>query len=164
MSVQSLLDGLLGTKCYEALQQQTEKKRDEDIPNHQTIKDFSSDALLPVQVRGRSEDTLNAFDRNPDLMAELVGDVISSAEFQETDGAAAPLAARLANILPGLFRKKKNTSGFNAAPSGINWIEATDHFVCRTSHNISFSRFSSFEHDDRIEQTLSALSHQTKGK
>ena len=97
MSVQSLLDGLLGTKCYEALQQQTEKKRDEgyctDIPNHQTIKDFSSDALLPVQVRGRSDDTLNAFDRNPDLMAELVGDVISSAELQEMDGAAAPLAA-----------------------------------------------------------------------
>jgi hypothetical protein len=95
-------------------------------------------------------------------MSELVSEVISSENFQESDGNAAPLAARLANMLPGLARKKKNVNGFNAAPSGINWIEATDHFVCRSSHNIELSRFSDFEHDDGIEQTLSAMSHQTR--
>jgi hypothetical protein len=168
MSVQSFLDGLLGTGCSASLQDRDDKNEPKHsvenmrIPNHSSVpKDSSDDALLRVQVRGRDEDTLNAFDRNPDMMAELVSEVISSPEFQERDGAAAPLAARLANILPGLARKKRKTSGFNAAPSGINWIEATDHFVCRSAHNIPFSRFSDFEHDDRIEQTLCALSHQT---
>lgn len=170
MSVQSFLDGLLGTKCYESLLRgETGSIRDrasiEDmiIPDHSSVvSDSEVDKLLSVQIRGRDEDTLNAFDRNPDLMATLVSDVIRQQEFQEKDGAAAPLAARLANILPGLARKKKNTSGFNAAPSGINWIEAADHFVCREAHNVEYSRFSEFEHDDSIEEILSAFSHQTK--
>ena len=171
MSVQSFLDGLFATKCYKSLVERMKNNNhphlrhtvaDMRIPNHYSVpKPFSKEALIRVQVRGRDQDTLNAFDRNPDLMADLVSEVISSPEFQERDGAAAPLAARLANILPGLARKKKNTHGFNAAPSGINWIEATDHFVCRRAHNVPFSRFSDFEHDDRIEQTLEGLSHQT---
>jgi hypothetical protein len=65
-------------------------------------------------------------------------------------------------MLPGLARKKRNTTGFNASPSGINWIEASDHFVCRSAHQIPFSRFSDFEHDTQVEETLRALSHQTK--
>jgi hypothetical protein len=166
MSIQSFLDGLLGTDCYKSLQTKSRADLKDPtgyarIPDHNDSVPFDN-TLVRVQVRGRSDDTLNAFDRNPDLMSELVSEVISSENFQEIDGNAAPLAARLANMLPGLARKKKNVNGFNAAPSGINWIEATDHFVCRSSHNIELSRFSDFEHDDGIEQTLSAMSHQTR--
>lgn len=141
MSAQSFLDGLLGTQCYSSLGELIRRnfaggdvewdfyQKSLRVPNHGSFSepsyevdyDDDSEALLKVEIRGPDVDTLNAFDRAPELMAELVSAVISSAEFQERDGAAAPSAARLANILPGLARKKKNTSGFNAAPSGINW-------------------------------------------
>jgi hypothetical protein len=58
---------------------------------------------------GRNENTLDVFDHNPGLMAEIVSEVISSEEFQERDGAEPPLMAQLANILPGSDHKKKNT-------------------------------------------------------
>jgi hypothetical protein len=144
MSAQSFLDGLLGTKCYSSMGEMIRRSipgKDVEwdyyqeslrVPDHGSFTEpnynlggdntgDNNQALVKVQVRGPDEDTLNAFDRAPVLLAELVSEVISSAEFQERDGAAAPSAARLANILPGLARKKKNTSGFNAAPSGINW-------------------------------------------
>jgi Histidine phosphatase superfamily (branch 2) len=185
MSAQSLLDGLFGTKCYTSLAERIRRThgaralhdeyfmKELRIPNHNSVINYlqdedadptgnsSNEVLVPVQVRGPEEDTLNAFDRSPELMAELVSCVICSQEFQEGDGAAAPLAARLANILPGLARKKKNTTGFNAAPSGINWIEASDHFVCRKAHSVPYARFSDFEHDEQYESTLTAMSHQT---
>ncbi len=41
------------------------------------------------------------------VLAQLVSEVIQSDEFLRRAGAAAPVAARLANILPGLVRKKK---------------------------------------------------------
>ncbi|KAL3903673.1 MAG: hypothetical protein SGILL_010357, partial [Bacillariaceae sp.] len=168
----SFLDGLLGANCYSSLDgaiQLDERDyfdKEIRIPNHESVKIFQekidpSDVLVDVNIRGPREDTLNAFDRSPEMMAQLVSVVISSSEFQVRDGDAAPLAARLANILPGLARKKKNTSGFNAAPSGINWIEACDHFVCRKAHNLELSRFSDFEHDDRIESMLAAMAHPT---
>jgi hypothetical protein len=142
MSAQSFLDGLLGTQCYASIGELIRRNSAGNdiewdvyqeslrVPNHGSFTqpsyhevgdDGDNQALVKVQVRGPDEDTLNAFDRAPDLMAELVSEVISSAEFQERDGAAAPSAARLANILPGLARKRNNTTGFNAAPSGINW-------------------------------------------
>ena len=186
MSVQSFLDGLLGTKCYESLLEEhmfnhrpSNHNLDQiQIPNHNTIIDDDDDReennnsninkkeeaqqpLVNVEIRGRDDDTLNAFDRNPDLMANLVGDVISSSEFQERDSQASQLAARLANILPGLARTN-TAKGFNAAPSGINWIEATDHFVCRQAHGMEYSKFSDYEHDSKVEMTLDALSHQTR--
>lgn len=184
MSAQSLMDGLLGTNCYDMLQERLRRNREIDslhedyflgefrIPNHSSVASPRHDnvddnngppneALVKVQVRGPKSDTLNAFDRSPELMAELVLNVISSPDFQEGDGAAAPLAARLANILPGLARKKADNSGFNAAPSGISWIEATDHFVCRSAHEVPFSRFSDFEHDERLEFVLTAMAHKT---
>ena len=172
MSAQSFLDGLLGADCYSSLDGASELddvdyfSDDIRIPNHETAKRVQeesdpNDVLVNVNIRGPHNDTLNAFDRSPEMMAELVSVVISSSDFQVRDGAAAPLAARLANVLPGLARKKKNTSGFNAAPSGINWIEACDHFVCRRAHNLELSRFSDFEHDDRIECMLAAMAHQT---
>ena len=40
-------------------------------------------------------------------------------------------------------------------------IEASDHFICRTAHNLEFSRFSDFEHDHRVETILEAMAHQT---
>jgi hypothetical protein len=171
LSVQSFLDGLLGTKAYSSLREQSLQSstispkdgQKSDIPQHSDApQPHDDEALSRVQVRGRDEDTLNAFDRNPDMMAELVAEVMTSQEFQDRDGTAAPLAARLANILPGLARKKRNTSGFNASPSGINWIEAADHFVCRSAHDMTLSRFSDFEHDPVVDETLQALSHQTR--
>ena len=150
LSVQSFLDGLLGTNCYDddddtsmqqQQQQQQQRKFDpsiikEDIvPNHAWAleankgnKDESTTVLVPIRIRDLSNDPLNAFDRNPDLIAELVSEVMLSPEFLQRDGGAAPLAARLANILPGLVRKFR--SDFSAkSPSGINWVEAADHFV-----------------------------------
>jgi hypothetical protein len=168
LSVQSFLDGLLGTRIYASIRDlsATTTRKGEgivEVPQHADIPEpVEKDALLRVQVRGRDDDTLNAFDRDPDMMAALVSEVMSHPEFQSRDGFQAPLAARLANMLPGLARKKRNTTGFNASPSGINWIEASDHFVCRSAHQIPFSRFSDFEHDTQVEETLRALSHQTK--
>jgi hypothetical protein len=37
-----------------------------------------------------------------------------------------------------------------------------DHFICRESHDLPLAHFTDFENDDRIEQTLKAMSHQTK--
>jgi hypothetical protein len=164
MSVQSFLDGMLGANCYTPSPQRTlnpdifEEAR---VPNHAWRgKSFGKDELVKVRVRELSRDPLNAFDRNPDLMADLVDEVISSEDFMLRDGAAAPLAARLANILPGLVKPRK--SDFSSrAPSGINWVEAADHFVCRSSHGMDLARFSDYEHDVSVEQMLCSLSHQT---
>jgi len=115
-----------------------------------------------VRVRDQTCDNLNAFDRNPDLMRDLVGEVMQSSSFQNTDAKAAGTAARLANILPGLARKGRKD--FSAStPSGINWVEAADHFVCRKSHNLPLSKFSDFEHDDNVEQLLSAMTYKALG-
>jgi len=115
-----------------------------------------------VRVRDQSCDNLNAFDRNPDLMRDLVGDVMKSPGFIQVDSNAAPIAARLANILPGLARKGRKD--FSAkTPSGINWVEAADHFVCRTSHQLALSKFSDFEHDENVEQMLSAMTYKALG-
>lgn len=115
-----------------------------------------------VRVRDQSCDNLNAFDRNPDLMRDLVSDVMQSPSFQQEDATAAMIAARLANILPGLARKGRKD--FSArTPSGINWVEAADHFVCRTSHELQLSKFSDHEHDANVEQMLSAMTYKALG-
>jgi Histidine phosphatase superfamily (branch 2) len=115
-----------------------------------------------VRVRDQSCDNLNAFDRNPELMRDLVSHVMESKPFKQEDGAAAPVAARLANILPGLARKGRKD--FSArTPSGINWVEAADHFVCRTAHDLKLSKFSDSEHDDNVEQLLSAMTYKALG-
>jgi hypothetical protein len=122
----------------------------------------SSKPKVFVRVRDQSCDNLNAFDRNPDLMRDLVSDVMQSNSFLHQDATAAPLAARLANILPGLARKGR--SDFSAStPSGINWVEAADHFICRTAHQLELSRFSDFEHDEHIEQLLKAMTYKALG-
>ena len=161
LSVQCFLDGLLGTNTYDpskAKGQLSSMKEDGESVIDHTIVPTVENAKVTVKVRERAKDTLNAFDRYPDLMKSLVVDVVSSPKFQEYDAKAAPLAARLANYLPGLGNKSRNTFG---GPSGINWIDATDHFVCRSAHNVEFSKFSDHEHDIGVEQTLSAMAHQT---
>jgi len=164
LSAQSFLDGLLGTNCF--LPNTT---RDYDptlsvespVPDHSWLPDDRQEELVPVQVRDLSQDPLNAFDRNPDLIADLVSEVMLSDKFLQRDAAAAPLAARLANILPGLVRPFR-TDFSKRSPSGINWVEAADHFVCRNAHKLDLSKFTDFEHDDRVEETLASLSHQTQ--
>lgn len=37
-----------------------------------------------------------------------------------------------------------------------------DHFVCRESHGLPLAKFTDFDDDERVEQTLKAMSHQTK--
>jgi hypothetical protein len=166
MSAQSFLDGLLGSNCYSPATRRDfdpANVRERSVPDHswaEALSESADDVLVKVQVRDVSNDPLNAFDRNPDLITDLVAEVMVSDDFVKRDGAAAPLAARLANVLPGLVRPLKADFS-KSAPSGINWVEAADHFVCRSSHGLDFAKFSDFEHDDRVEQTLSAMSHPT---
>eukprot|EP00546_Thalassionema_frauenfeldii_P016927 CAMPEP_0178901082 /NCGR_PEP_ID=MMETSP0786-20121207/3820_1 /TAXON_ID=186022 /ORGANISM="Thalassionema frauenfeldii, Strain CCMP 1798" /LENGTH=282 /DNA_ID=CAMNT_0020572135 /DNA_START=683 /DNA_END=1531 /DNA_ORIENTATION=- len=118
----------------------------------------NSKPYLDIRVRERATDNLNAFDRNPKLIETLVTEVASTEHFLKNDAKACNLAARLANFLPGLVRPGRKTFG---GPSGINWVEATDHFVCRSSHGVRFSRFSEFENDDSAEKLLEAMEYRT---
>jgi Histidine phosphatase superfamily (branch 2) len=171
MSVQSFLDGMFGTQCYDPCFIQDRKydtsiQKETRIPSLSSLRRNESDVppLATIQVRDLRNDPLNAFDRNPGLISELVSEVMMSQDFQLRDGKAASLAARLANILPGLVRHPKpggsNTDYTSRAPSGINWVEAADHFVCRTAHNLTLTKFSDFESDE-YEQTLQAMSYPT---
>jgi hypothetical protein len=163
LSVQSFLDGLLGTgllKIGETLREFDSKvTKERRVPNH-SWKSSCETPLVKIQVRDVSNDPLNAFDRNPDIIADLVAEVMKCEEFFKRDSSAAPLAARLANYIPGLARR--NVKDFSTlSPSGINWIEAADHFICRAAHGVRLSKFTEFEHDDQVEQTLAAMAHQT---
>jgi hypothetical protein len=126
--------------------------------NNNNNKDFhhiegSQEGIGPtIQVRERSQDTLNAFDRQPQLMKKLVEDVVSKDSFVSYDEKFTPLAQRLTSILPGLA-KAANYGG----PSGINWILASDHFVCREAHDLNLSRFSMFHNDEQTDTLLSSL-------
>jgi len=171
MSAQSFLEGLLGTHCFApSLERKLDPylSKEISVPDHKWVRDtfFHNDRqrkqhMIPIKVRELHKDPLNAFDRNPDMMADLVGDVMKGRSFNARDSAAAPLAGRLSNILPGLVRLHRSSFA-SRAPSGINWVEAADHFLCRESHNLPLSKFSNFEMDDRVEQTLKAMSSQTK--
>jgi len=138
----------------------------------------NSKPYLDIRVRERATDNLNAFDRNPKLIETLVTEVASTEHFLKNDAKACNLAARLANFLPGLVRPGRKTCKFSSmicrlksiififllevgGPSGINWVEATDHFVCRSSHGVRFSRFSEFENDDSAEKLLEAMEYRT---
>jgi hypothetical protein len=161
LSAQCFLDGLLGTDCYKPVNSNIELDDDVSrlVPDHSTVGAVNMEtARVAVNVRDRATDNLNAFDRNPQLIKNLVENVVTSPHFLAHDTAASPLAARLANYLPGLVRKGRKTFG---GPSGINWIEATDHFICRNSHGVNFSRFSEYEHESKAERTLEAMEHQT---
>jgi len=161
LSAQCFLDGLLGTNCYTPDRGDSKIENDEDsrlIPTNkdQLLPNTQPDQnTVPVEIRNREDDRLNAFDRNPELMKKLISDVVASDEFCAYDATAAPLAARLANYLPGLTGRRSA-----GGPSGINWIDASDHFVCRSAHGVKFLDFTKFEHDNRKEETMKAFAHQ----
>ncbi|KAL3793504.1 hypothetical protein HJC23_007244 [Cyclotella cryptica] len=100
---------------------------------------------VKVDVRDRRIDTLNAFDRRPKMMNELVKDVIATEQFQRIDSMAIPLATKLCDFLPGLIGAPQ---AFGGTPSGINWIHANDHFVCRRAHSVPLLAFTDHEGKD----------------
>eukprot|EP00977_Amphora_coffeiformis_P016201 scaffold4947_cov160-Amphora_coffeaeformis.AAC.1 len=159
LSAQSFLDGLLGTHCFSPSEERShnvEVWEERNLPDHASWREGShrrrqqkhrhnnnnshqdDDVLVPVTVRELSQDPLNAFDRNPDLIAELVSEVMTCKSFQKRDASAASLAGRLANVLPGLNENiaeidnsleagliRPRRSDFSSrSPSGINWVEA----------------------------------------
>lgn len=161
LSAQCFLDGLLGTAVFKPDDSDHVELVDVEsrlVPDHTTTLDVADGGTVKIRVRDKATDNLNAFDRNPQLIKNLVTKVVTSDTFIAKDTDAAPLAAKLANYLPGLMRESRHTFG---GPSGINWIEATDHFVCRRSHGVNFSRFSEFENDHQVERTLEAMEQNT---
>jgi len=107
---------------------------------------------IPINVRTKQSDPLNAFDRNFDLMMDLIKDVVSQKSFQEGDSSAVNLATKLINELPGL----KNSVRFGG-PSGINWVHAADHFVCRSSHGMKLSGLEPLEDSNHSEYSQDPL-------
>ena len=109
---------------------------------------------MQVQVRDKKIDTLNAFDKRPNMMNDLVKNVISMEGFQRVDSDAKGLADELSEFLPGLSGAPQ---AFGGTPSGINWIHANDHFVCRRAHGIPLSAFSDYEgtsDEEEVERLL----------
>jgi hypothetical protein len=109
---------------------------------------------VKVEVRDKQIDTLNAFDRRPQIMNDLVKDVIATEQFQRVDSAALPLARKLCDYLPGLVGAPQ---AFGGTPSGINWIHANDHFVCRNAHSVPLLAFSDLEGKENEVEAEMAL-------
>lgn len=141
-SVQCFLHGLLQEKDTHIVKSNSEGNGEEIGPT--------------IHVRERSQDILNAFDRQPQLMKKLVQDVVSKDSFITYDEKLAPLAQRLTSFLPGLA-KATNYGG----PSGINWIHASDHFICREAHDLNLSRYSMFHNDTKGDELLASLRSET---
>lgn len=164
LSVQSFLSGLYDIpRSRDALRGVNLNQSMEYWPLDETGENMEFDNVAPlttVVIRDIQTDPLNAFDRNPDLMDRLSTEVMTSESFRHHDGKAAPLAARLASMLPGLV-KDRSTDYAAKSPSGINWIEAADHFVCREAHSVPLAKYSDLETDNRMEVMLQAMSHPT---
>lgn len=147
-SVQCLLDGMFSSSHHES---------EYEHRNPESYNKSSRDCDVEIIVRNPIEETLNAFDTSPILMKGLVKEIIETSNFINHDTKAASLAARLCNYIPALIKLKSPYGG----PSGINWIHAVDHFVCRESHGISLTAFSNFENNPNEEQTVQAMKHAT---
>ena len=78
---QCFMDGLLSSSSSSSTAIENEVKHSYE---HLSIEDFKSTRAsfnsndAKIQVRDRKEDTLNAFDKKPDYMKKLVGDVVTS--------------------------------------------------------------------------------------
>jgi hypothetical protein len=160
MSLQCLLDGMIGLskddrKTYQSPLSSSQTSY-ENVSAHHIIENAHGKNQIPIQVRDRRVETLNAFDKYPEIMKSLVQDIVGASTFIDKDGKAGFLAARLANFLPGLAA----TSSYGG-PSGINWIHAADHFVCRSAHATELSRFLHLHNDPVVEQTLKAMWYPT---
>mmetsp|Transcript_10157 Transcript_10157/g.21968 ORF Transcript_10157/g.21968 Transcript_10157/m.21968 type:complete len:405 (+) Transcript_10157:289-1503(+) len=173
MSVQCFLDGLIGRCPDRTGRNDNDQNRIyagggltqyyKDIGRYErlaadasawtTAEDMRGESIR-IQVRDREVDTLNAFDKYPEMMNGLVKDVIATEQFQRIDGAARPLAETLSALLPGL---RGAPQAFGGTPSGINWIHANDHFVCRKAHSIPLLAFSDREGRRDEEAALAAL-------
>lgn len=142
-SVQCLLDGLLhGNENY----------GDYETRNAESFWGGSDNSnQITINVRQPFEETLNAFDTKPDEMRPIIKKIIESTEFREHDGKAVSLAARLTSYIPGLMNYK------GSGPSGINWVFAADHFVCRDSHDLNLTAFSELQNKLEEEIVLQAL-------
>ncbi len=163
-SVQCFLHGLLGDddqRSYEEYigcehKQQTLREIIADEARRERPTRPDDLVSVDVRVRDRATDTLNAFDRNPDLMKSLVTEVVETDHFQKYDreyGSA--LAKQLCDLLPGLLAPGQRR--LFGGPSGINWIHACDHYICRLSHGLNYARFSDMEHDTKVEAALRKL-------
>lgn len=182
MSVQSFLDGLIGScpskrttnnnnqtqplfvggglKRYYKDMGKFERLSHMDLSTWTTDEDMDGrveNGTVHVQVRDKEIDTLNAFDRHPQMMNGLVKDVIATERFQRIDGNAKALAETLSTYLPGLHGAPQ---AFGGTPSGINWIHANDFFVCRRAHSIPLRAFSDYEgkkNEHEVEKALALL-------
>ncbi|KAL3784378.1 hypothetical protein ACHAWO_001624 [Cyclotella atomus] len=172
MSAQCFLDGLIGTR--KAMNKRTESNvvyagggltdYYKDAGFHEQLELLNKTILtseedmnghsVSVEVRDKKIDTLNAFDRRPTMMNDLVKNVIATDQFQRIDGAALPLAQELCDFLPGLIGAPQ---AFGGTPSGINWIHANDHFVCRRAHSVPLLAFSDHEGKENEVEAEAAL-------
>ena len=176
MSAQCFLDGLIGTKNNK---DESDASDDvvyaggglstyyKDAGFHEQLDLLNKSMLtterdmaentVTVDVREKQVDTLNAFDRRPHMMNDLVKDVIATKQFQQIDSAALQLANRLCDFLPGLVGAPQ---AFGGTPSNINWIHANDHFVCRQAHSVPLLAFSDHEgqaNEVEAEATLKSM-------
>eukprot|EP00580_Thalassiosira_gravida_P016641 CAMPEP_0201664452 /NCGR_PEP_ID=MMETSP0494-20130426/5909_1 /ASSEMBLY_ACC=CAM_ASM_000839 /TAXON_ID=420259 /ORGANISM="Thalassiosira gravida, Strain GMp14c1" /LENGTH=702 /DNA_ID=CAMNT_0048143223 /DNA_START=109 /DNA_END=2217 /DNA_ORIENTATION=+ len=122
--------------------------------NHDS--DASGIRTVKIQVRDKEIDTLNAFDRYPKMMNGLVKDVIATEQFQRIDAAAKPLAETLSAYLPGLSGAPQ---AFGGTPSGVNWVHANDHFVCRRAHAVPLLAFSDYEGKHSREESMADMAN-----
>lgn len=142
-SVQCLLDGLL--HGYE-------NHGDYETRHAESFGGGSDNSnQITINVRQPLDETLNAFDTKPDEIRPIIKNIMESTEFREHDGKATSLAARLTSYIPGLMNYK------GSGPSGINWVFAADHFVCRDSHGLKFTAFSELQDKPEEETVLQAL-------
>jgi hypothetical protein len=172
-SVQCFLDGLIGYHNSDGEHRQKQllhaggglRRYYKDAGKHEHMdpstltlsEDISEQQPIHVQVRDKAIDTLNAFDKRPKTMNDLVKNVISTEGFQRVDSNAKGLADQLSEFLPGL---RGAPQAFGGTPSGINWIHANDHFVCRRAHGIPLSAFSDYEgtsDEAEVETLLESL-------
>lgn len=172
-SVQCFLDGLIGYHNSVGDERQKQllyaggglRRYYKDAGRHEHMhpstltlsEDFPVEQSIQVQVRDKKIDTLNAFDKRPKMMNDLVKNVINMEGFQRIDSNAKELADQLSEFLPGL---RGAPQAFGGTPSGINWIHANDHFVCRRAHGIPLSAFSDYEgtsDEAEVEKLLESL-------
>jgi len=84
---------------------------------------------VKVVVRDQSRDTLNAYDRDPELMRSLVLQAIKKPEFEEENERATETIAKPI---------KRHLGGVDGGEDGVeidgrvDWIHLADHFVCRS--------------------------------
>jgi hypothetical protein len=151
-SYQSISTGPDATTTTTAASTSSRESYQNNQPNEEAV-DKTNHKIF-IHVRAKELDPLNAFDRNWQLMMPLINDVVNRQSFQERDALAASLAKRLSKDLPGLLTSGAKFGG----PSGINWVHAFDHFVCRYSHgkrlSIKLSPEQEYDTDDDDDEDI----------